>query len=137
MASRSPFRLTTYYNQFRQKTEIPTAAYNTASMENRLSSRAGYRSFERCRNSGATGADIARRVTVGSVATIAVGSAIGLGLGLTSERYIGELLYQVKATDPNLLAVPLITLLGVAVLAAVPPVLRSIYLDPGQILRSE
>jgi ABC-type antimicrobial peptide transport system permease subunit len=60
---------------------------------------------------GATGADIARRVTVGSVATIAVGSAIGLGLGLTSERYIGELLYQVKATDPNLLALPLITLL--------------------------
>jgi ABC-type antimicrobial peptide transport system permease subunit len=76
-------------------------------------------------------------VTVGSVATIAVGSAIGLGLGLTSERYIGELLYQVKATDPNLLALPLITLLGATVLVAVPPVLRAIYLDPGQILRSE
>jgi hypothetical protein len=68
---------------------------------------------------------------------IALGSAIGLGLGLDSEHYIAALLYQVKASDPNLLAWPLASMLGAAVLAALPPVLRAIHIDPATLLRSE
>ena len=47
------------------------------------------------------------------------------------------MLYQVKATDPGLLALPLVTMLGAAVLAALPPVLRAIHIDPAALLRSE
>jgi predicted permease len=102
-----------------------------------------YAVLERCRELGirialgATSGDIAWRVTLGAFAMIALGSAIGIGLGLDSERYITALLYQVKATDPGLLAVPLGTMLGAAVLAALPPVVRAIHIDPATLLRSE
>jgi predicted permease len=86
---------------------------------------------------GAGSGDIARRVTFGSFAMIVVGSAIGIGLGLESEHYVAGLLYQVHAGDPNLLALPLITMLGAAVLAALPPVLRAVRIDPAVLLRSE
>ena len=86
---------------------------------------------------GATSGDIAWRVALGAFAMIALGSAIGIGLGLDTEPYIAALLYQVKATDPGLLALPLVTMLGAAVLAALPPVLRAIHIDPAALLRSE
>jgi predicted permease len=86
---------------------------------------------------GATSGDIAWRVTLGAIVMIALGSAIGIGLGLDSEHYIAALLYEVKASDPNLLALPLITMLGAAVLAALPPVLRAVHIDPATLLRSE
>jgi predicted permease len=86
---------------------------------------------------GATGWDIAHRVTVESGGMVAAGAAIGLGLGLGSERYVEELLYQVRATDPHQMALPFITLLAAAVLAALPPVLRAVRLNPARLLRSE
>ena len=86
---------------------------------------------------GATGWDIARRITFETAGRVAAGSTIGLALGLASEGYIEELLYQVKAADPKQMALPLITLLAAAALAALPPVLRAIHLDPAKLLRSE
>jgi ABC-type antimicrobial peptide transport system permease subunit len=86
---------------------------------------------------GASSGDIGWRVTLPAFAMIGVGSAIGLGLGLASEGCIAAMLYQVKATDPNMLALPLITMLGAAVLAALPPVLRAVRIDPAALLRSE
>ncbi len=86
---------------------------------------------------GATPGDVARRVTLGSFAMIALGLAVGTGLGLQSEHYVSALLYQVKITDPRLLVWPLIAMLGAAVLAAIPPVLRAVHIDPAILLRSE
>jgi ABC-type antimicrobial peptide transport system permease subunit len=86
---------------------------------------------------GASSGDIGRRVILGAFAMIALGSAIGIGLGLESEHFFAALLYRVKATDPNMLALPLISMLGAAMLAALPPVLRAVHIDPAALLRSE
>ena len=86
---------------------------------------------------GARASHIVRGVTFGIVAWIFAGSAAGVTLGVASARYIESLLYQVKATDVNALAIPAAVLLGAAVLAALPPVLRAIRIDPVETLRSE
>jgi predicted permease len=86
---------------------------------------------------GASSSDIAWRVTFGWFVTIAAGLAIGAGIGLESEHYVAALLYQVKASDPRLLAWPLIAMLGAALLAALPPVIRAVHIDPAALLRSE
>jgi putative ABC transport system permease protein len=86
---------------------------------------------------GARAGDIVRRVTIEVFGMLALGAAAGLGLGLASERYIGNLLYQVKTTDPSILALPAITILAAAVLAAFPPVLRAVRIDPTALLRAE
>jgi putative ABC transport system permease protein len=86
---------------------------------------------------GARAGDIVRRVTIEVFGMLALGAAAGLGLGLASERYIGNLLYQVKTTDPSILALPAITILATALLAAFPPVLRAVRIDPTALLRAE
>ncbi len=86
---------------------------------------------------GARNGDIARRVTVDVFSMLLLGSACGLGLGLGSARYIATLLYQVKATDAPMLALPAITILAAALLAALPPVLRALRIDPSEMLRAE
>ena len=68
---------------------------------------------------------------------LGVGSVAGLALGLTSERYLGALLFQVKSTDLGVLIVPTVTILTVALLAAVPPVIRAVGIDPATSLRAD
>ncbi len=55
---------------------------------------------------GARSGDIARRVTAEVFAMVFVGALAGLALGMASVRYIEALLYQVKATNMAMLAVP-------------------------------
>ncbi len=86
---------------------------------------------------GARNGDIVRRVTVEVFSMLLLGAAAGLALGLGSARYIATLLYQVKATDAPMLALPAITILAAALLAALPPVLRAIRIDPSEMLRAE
>jgi len=86
---------------------------------------------------GARGGDVAWKVTSEIVSTVLVGACIGLFLGLVSIRYIQSLLYQVKATDAAMLAVPWLTVLVATFLAAVPAVMRAIRIDPMTILRAE
>ena len=50
---------------------------------------------------------------------------------------IETLLYQVKATDFRILTIPLLTILAVTLLAALPAVIRAVRIDPATILRSE
>jgi ABC-type lipoprotein release transport system permease subunit len=47
------------------------------------------------------------------------------------------LFYQVKATDPPMLIVPAVILALVAVLAAIPAVIRASRVDPASMLRVE
>ena len=48
-----------------------------------------------------------------------------------------SLFYQVKATDLQMLALPALTILAGALLAAVPAVIRAVLIDPVTMLRAE
>ena len=56
--------------------------------------------------------------------------------GMATSRYIDELLYQVKPTEWNVFAVPLLTVMAATLLAAVPSALRAVHLDPARVLRA-
>lgn len=84
---------------------------------------------------GAGVADIARIVTLDAFVALAVGSAAGLALGLASARFMASLFYQVKAGDPPMLIVPAVILGAVAVLGAIPAVIRASRVDPASMLR--
>ena len=76
-------------------------------------------------------------MTVDIFAVVVAGALAGAGLGMASIRYIEGLLYGVKGTDPAMLALPPIAILAVAVLAALPAVVRAVRIDPVTMLRSE
>ncbi len=86
---------------------------------------------------GAPGSSIVRGVTAGSFAMVIAGLAVGAGLGITAQRYLQELLYGAKAADWGMIGLTAIVLLSAAILAAVPPAIRAVRLDPIQSLRSE
>jgi ABC-type antimicrobial peptide transport system permease subunit len=86
---------------------------------------------------GAQAGDVARRVTVEVLSMVLAGALAGLALGMAAVRYIESLLYQVKATDPAMLAFPGLAILAAAILAALPPVIRAVQTDPLTVLRSE
>jgi len=68
---------------------------------------------------------------------VVIGAAAGLALGIASTRYLEDLLYQVKATDFDILALPSMTILAAALLAALPAVIRAVRIDPVTMLRAE
>ncbi|MBN9663730.1 MAG: ABC transporter permease [Acidobacteria bacterium] len=86
---------------------------------------------------GARSNDIMRRVTTEVFSMLIFGAFIGLALGIASERYVETLLFQVKALQFSVLLWPLVTILGASALAALPPVLRALHIDPASMLRSE
>jgi ABC-type antimicrobial peptide transport system permease subunit len=86
---------------------------------------------------GASAGDVAWRVTVDVLLMLLIGAAAGLALGMTSVRYIAALLYQVRATDVSMLALPSLSILVAALLAILPPVIRAVRIDPVAILRAE
>ena len=86
---------------------------------------------------GARPAHIARGVTGDVFAMVLIGAVAGLALGAASARYIAALLYQVKATDPAMLGVPVVAILGASIVAALPAVMRAVRIDPATMLRME
>jgi predicted lysophospholipase L1 biosynthesis ABC-type transport system permease subunit len=86
---------------------------------------------------GAPAGSVVRGVIGESFAMVLVGAIVGLGLSIGAERYIETLLYEVKATEPAILAVPSLILMAAVLFAALPPVLRAVRLDPVQTLRAE
>jgi len=86
---------------------------------------------------GAPTGDIARRVTVNVFSMVLAGALVGLAGGFAAVRYIEALLYQVRATDPRMLAFPALTILAAASLAALPPLFRAVRIDPAKTLRDE
>jgi predicted permease len=86
---------------------------------------------------GAQAIDIAGRVTAQVFRMVLVGSAAGVALGLMSVRFIESILYQVKAGDLGMLALPSLTIVVLALLASAPAVMRAVRIDPADILRSE
>ncbi len=86
---------------------------------------------------GAQASDVAWRVTVDVFTTVLAGSLVGMILGMASVRLIETLLYEVKATDPGILALSAAAIFAVSVLAALPAVIRAVRIDPAAMLRSE
>jgi hypothetical protein len=86
---------------------------------------------------GAPGSDIAWRVTLDVFSMVLMGAIAGAALGLAAARYIESLLYQVRSTDAGMLALPSLTILLAALLAAVPAVIRAVRIDPARTLRAD
>ena len=84
---------------------------------------------------GAPRSGIARSVTVGLFSMVLAGSITGAIFGITSARYLQALLFGVKATDPGMIALPALTILTVASLAALRPVINAVRIDPVSLLR--
>jgi putative ABC transport system permease protein len=86
---------------------------------------------------GAQASDIAIGVTADVFAMVLVGAIVGLAIGVVSGRYLEAMLYQVRATDLGMLAWPWLTILAVALVAAIPAAVRAVRLDPVSALRTE
>ena len=86
---------------------------------------------------GAQAGEVARRVTADIFSMVLLGAIAGLLLGIASARYIATLLYEVKASDAGMLAIPALAIFAVAFLAALPAVVRAIRIDPAAMLRGE
>jgi predicted permease len=86
---------------------------------------------------GAQPVHVARRVTLEVFAMVFLGAFAGLAAGVASERYVETLLYQVKVTDFRMLATPSLVIFAAALLAALPPVIRAVRIDPVSMLRGD
>jgi putative ABC transport system permease protein len=86
---------------------------------------------------GAQAGGIARLVAKDVLSMVLAGAVAGLALGLISVRYIETLFFQVKATDPAMLAIPSLTIVAAALLASLPAVIHAVRIDPASMLRSE
>ncbi len=86
---------------------------------------------------GAQAPEVARHVTGEALSMVFIGALAGLALGMASVRYIQALLYQVKPTDPSMLALPALIILASTALAALPAVTRAVRIDPATSLRDE
>jgi ABC-type antimicrobial peptide transport system permease subunit len=86
---------------------------------------------------GAQSGAIARSVIGDIFAVVLAGALLGILLGSGSVRFIESLLFQVKATDLGVLALPAVIIFAVALLAALPAVIRAVRIDPATMLRSE
>ncbi|MBN9661865.1 MAG: FtsX-like permease family protein [Acidobacteria bacterium] len=86
---------------------------------------------------GAQATDIARGVTADSLAMVLLGSGAGLAIGLASARSIESLLYGVKPSDPGMLALPWLVIVGAALVSAIPAVVRAVRINPVTSLRME
>ena len=81
--------------------------------------------------------DRERRVIGEVFGMLLIGAVAGLVAGIASEPYIETLLYEVKGTDITILATPALAIFAAALLAALPPVIRAVRIDPAVTLRSE
>jgi ABC-type antimicrobial peptide transport system permease subunit len=86
---------------------------------------------------GARPGQVVHRVLTGMFATVALGLAVGLAGGVACGRFVESLLFEVKPTDTEAMAVPLLALAAAALLAALPPAVRAVRIDPVEMLRSE
>jgi ABC-type lipoprotein release transport system permease subunit len=86
---------------------------------------------------GARPGAVAWRVSSSVFIAVIAGVLSGLGLAMASTRYIGDLLFEVKATDFSALAVPLIAIFATALIAALPALAHALRIDPVEILRAD
>ncbi|HTP70243.1 MAG TPA: ABC transporter permease [Dongiaceae bacterium] len=86
---------------------------------------------------GAQASNIVRKVCGEVFAMVLAGIVAGIALGFVAVKPIEALFYGVSATDFGTLTAPILIILFASVLAALPPVLRAIHIDPASMLRVE
>jgi ABC-type antimicrobial peptide transport system permease subunit len=86
---------------------------------------------------GARAANVAGRLTAEILLLVVGGAAAGVAVGIASERYIRTLLFGVKATDAPMLVLPVMVIIAVALLAAVPAIVRALRINPAVLLRAD
>lgn len=86
---------------------------------------------------GSSRTGIVQLVTFDVFQMIVLGGCAGVVLGFGAARYVQSLFYQVKATDADMLALPISALLLTAFVATLPAVFRALRTDPTEILRAE
>jgi predicted permease len=86
---------------------------------------------------GAARGDVLGLVLSRAATLAAAGLAIGAGLSLAVSRFVGAMLFGLKATDPATYAMVLLAVAGIAILAAAGPAWRASRIDPMVALRQE
>jgi predicted permease len=86
---------------------------------------------------GARAGDVLTLITRRLLAVIVAGALVGTAGGLGFSRTVRTLLFEMEPTDPAALLAPILALAAAAALAAVPPALRAVRIDPAQTLKSE
>ena len=86
---------------------------------------------------GATARDVIGLVLARAAILAAAGLATGAALSLAVSRAVGAFLFGLKATDPSTYAMVLLSVAGVAILAAAGPAWRASRIDPLVALREE
>ena len=86
---------------------------------------------------GARATHLVRGVTARMLLFVAAGALVGLAAGIATGPVVEALLFQVTPTDPLSLLAPVAALTIVAALAALPPAIRAVRIDPVKTLRSE
>jgi putative ABC transport system permease protein len=86
---------------------------------------------------GARGTNVISMVLRGSMTWVLAGLAIGILGAIGTARILGELLYEVRPTDPAVLGAVSVVLAGVALLASFIPALRAAHFDPMRVLHRE
>jgi putative ABC transport system permease protein len=86
---------------------------------------------------GAQAGHIARQVTRSVFVMLPVGASVGFIMGFLSTRYIQTLLFHVQATEPVVLAIPILTVVAAAATAVMPALLHALRIEPAAVLRAE
>jgi putative ABC transport system permease protein len=68
---------------------------------------------------------------------VGIGVVIGAGVSLWATQFVASLLFGLEPRDPLTVAGAVVLLIGVGVLAALPPAWHAARLDPAVVLRSE
>ena len=86
---------------------------------------------------GATTGLVRRQVVSDGAKVVLLGVVVGIGVALASTKYLGTLLYDVKAVDPIVFAVMSLMMIGVGILASYMPARRASSVNPIESLRSD
>jgi len=80
---------------------------------------------------------VKRLVVLQSVRLAALGVGLGLVAAVASTRVLASLLFEVSPTDPRVLALVAVALVGLAAAASYVPARRASRVDPAEALRAE
>jgi ABC-type antimicrobial peptide transport system permease subunit len=80
---------------------------------------------------------VIRLVTARLLGVVCLGACVGVAGGLAFGRAVRALLFEMAPTDPIALMTPILALAGAAALAALPPAIRAVRIDPAETIKSE
>ncbi len=86
---------------------------------------------------GAQSRDVLRLIIGGSMAWVLAGVVVGIAAAVGVTRFLSDLLYGIRPTDPLVFCAVSLLLMGIALLASYLPARRSLRVDPIVALRCE